>query len=110
MVAGTILIRDERPAMAPLRERLLARPAAESRFRFDAAALRRAREGDIRAVESVLERWGKLKSDQREMLAAGMCDPLARRLGVEPPHHAERRRWLEDFLAAEYRRRDRQLG
>ena len=36
--------------------------------------------------------------------------PLAQRLKVEPPEMQQRQQFLEDLLAAEYRRQSRQLG
>ena len=110
MVAGTIIVVDQTTKMSGLRERLLKRSAAEIRFHFDNLTLQRARTNDIEAIEKILERWRSVKQKQKKQLLAHICDPLAKRLQVEPPEPENRLRFLLDFLAAEYRRQYRQLG
>ncbi len=110
MVAGTVVVKEEPPTMSGLRERLLRRPASESMFRFDGATLERARASDVEAVEQILDRLREIGPQIRTKLLEGACVPLAKRLKLEPPEPAQRRRFLEDFLAAEYRRQYRRLG
>ncbi|NQT38918.1 MAG: RDD family protein [Planctomycetes bacterium] len=110
MVAGTIVISDKPREMGDLRHALLQRPAAESRFRFDNAALGRARKNDFEAVEKILERWSQLDHHQQNALLDQVVLPLAQRLKVEPPEMEQRQQFLEDLLAAEYRRQSRNLG
>ncbi|MCY3021944.1 MAG: RDD family protein [Planctomycetota bacterium] len=110
MVAGTVLVSDEPAKMSGLRERLLRRLPVESVFRFDGAALAKARREDFEAVERILDRWPELKTDTRAALLESICGPLSKRLDMEPPEPALRLRFLEELLAAGYRREHRQLG
>jgi uncharacterized RDD family membrane protein YckC len=110
MVAGTIVIVDRPEPVGAVRDQLAGRSAAESRFRFDAAALKRLRPGDVQAVEQILERWPRLPGAQRVHLLDRIVPPLAARLEVDEPERALRIAFLEDLLAAEYRRQNRNLG
>jgi|GEM_PF-705596 len=110
MIAGTILIKEEIGTINPLRERLLNSDPAARVFQFSAPTLTRARPIDIEAVEKFLERAGRLQPHARETLLMALCNPLARRMQVDPPDEKLRHRFLEDFLTAEYRRQYRQLG
>jgi hypothetical protein len=93
-----------------VRESLSQRAPAEARFRFDRAALGRARPNDLQAIEKILARWGILNDMERETLLDQIIGPLCARLQVEPPASADRLGFLEDLLAAEYRRQGRRLG
>lgn len=110
MVAGTVVVREEQSAISRLRESLLKRPSSESAFRFDGPALERARPSDVEAVERILERRSEVDPRARREILDRACVSLAERLKVEPPEPAKQRRFLEDFLAAEYRRQYRRLG
>jgi uncharacterized RDD family membrane protein YckC len=110
MVAGTVVVKEERSGMGRLRQRLLKRPAAESAFTFDGPSLERLRPSDVEAVERILERWNDVDPRVRKKVLEGACAPLAERLKVGPPEPARQRRFLEDLLAAEYRRQHRRLG
>ena len=72
--------------------------------------LKRARPQDFEAVEKILERWGQIGEMQKEILLAQIVAPLARRLKATEPPEADRVAFLEDLLAAEYRRQHRSLG
>ncbi len=110
MVAGTIVVNDDVQQVSNVREVLGSRSAQESRFRFDAATLRRARPQDFTAIERILERWHDLDLDERETLTDRVVSSLAERLKTEVPTVDDRARYLEDLLAAEYRRQNRNLG
>lgn len=114
MVAGTILVSDEQAKLGGLRDRLLSRDAAEAVFRFDPGMLKHLRTQDVEAMERILERWHQLDPVSRDTtlrpLLDKISDPLASRIGTEPPDVAQRLRFLEDLLAAEYRRQYRHLG
>ncbi len=110
MLAGTLCISDEQKTLGSLREVLLARPATEREFRFDIGALNRARQTDIEAVERILENIPTMTEERQAYLLEIICNPLAERLQVPEPDPGSRRQFLEDFLAADYRRRQRQLG
>jgi uncharacterized RDD family membrane protein YckC len=109
VVAGTVVVVDEPSSFSAIQE-LLDRGYADCEFHFDARMLSRARPQDINAVERVLERWESLSEADRESLLERLVVPLAARLQVDAPAPEQRRRFLEDFLAAEYRRQHRQLG
>ena len=110
MVAGTVVVAEASDTLGEMRTALLRRPAAESKFRFDGSMLARALPVDIQAVERILERWRQIPGPQFLDLLNVICDPLARRLGVQPPDSADRQEFLQDFLAAIYRREARRLG
>jgi uncharacterized RDD family membrane protein YckC len=110
MVAGTVVVADASDTLGVLRTALLKRPAAECKFRFDGSMLARALPVDIEAVERILERWREIPGPQFLDLLNMICDPLARRLGVQTPDAADRQEFLQDFLAAIYRREGRRLG
>jgi len=110
MAAGTVVVSTAEEKLSDLRVQLLARPAAESRFRFDGTMLNRATATDIEAAERILDRWSELKDSQRNELLARAVEPLARRLGSEVPDPAQRHEFIQEFLAATYRREARRLG
>ncbi|HEY1785008.1 MAG TPA: RDD family protein [Pirellulales bacterium] len=110
LVAGTIVVTDQHAALGTLREELIARAADQPQFRFDAAVLSRARPQDVLAVEKILQAIGKLSAGDRQSLLGRLVRPLAARLAVECPAEADWLTFLEEFLAAEYRRQYRKLG
>jgi uncharacterized RDD family membrane protein YckC len=110
LVAGTIVIVDEKAELGSMRDELGGQKALDSQFRFDATSLGRARPQDVTAVEKLLERWWSLTDDQRQQLLGRIVPPLAARLQVECPPPADWYVFLRDFLAAEYRRQHRKLG
>jgi uncharacterized RDD family membrane protein YckC len=110
MVAGTVVVADASETLGVMRTALLKRPAAECKFRFDGSMLARALPVDVEAVERILERWRAIPGPQFLDLLNVISDPLARRLGVQPPDAADRQEFLQDFLAAVYRREAQRLG
>ena len=109
MVAGTIVISDESEDLANVRHQLSSRNAAEARFRFDHARLMRLAREDFDAVERILDRWNSLPPDQQLSLLDRLVEPLCRKMQTDEPPLDERLLFLEDLLAAEYRRQDRHL-
>ena len=109
MVAGTIVISDEAEELAEVRHELSGRNAAESRFRFDHAKLTRLAREDFDAVERILDRWNSLPSVQQRTLLDRLVGPLCKKMQTDEPPVEERVEFLEDLLAAEYRRQDRHL-
>ena len=85
------------------------RNASEARFRFDHAKLSRLSREDVDAVERILDRWNSLPAMQQDNLLDRIVVPLCKKLQVEEPPPSERVEFLEDLLAAEYRRQDRHL-
>ena len=109
MVAGTIVVTDASEDLAEVREELSSRPASEARFRFDHAKLSRLSHQDVDAIERILDRWNTLSTDQRYDLLFRMIPPLCKKMQIDEPPESERAEFLQDLLAAEYRRQDRHL-
>lgn len=110
MAARTLVVAEEAAQISPLRETLAKHPAAESRFRFDVTMLKKCRPEDYEAVEQLLERWHGLAEPMRETVAEKITTAMATRMGCDPPPPKERRDFLIDLLAAEFRRQSRALG
>jgi hypothetical protein len=110
MVAGTVVVFDKPESISNLRLSLSQRPAGEAQFVFNAAMLKRARPQDLAAVEKILERWGQLTGDQQQTFLAQLVPPLAARLKTDLPPDDQRLQFLQDLLAAEYRRQHLGLG
>jgi uncharacterized RDD family membrane protein YckC len=109
MVAGTIVVSDQPEELSGVRQQLAERTAAEARFRFDQAKLGRLRPSDFEAAERTLERWAMLASDQQQEMVNRLLTALCVRMQVDLPAVADRRGFLEDLLAAEFRRQERHL-
>ncbi|QDV71954.1 RDD family protein [Botrimarina mediterranea] len=112
MVSGTLVVADGDAGLPPLRAALSERSATDAVYRFDATALKKLRAQDTLAIEALLERWTDLPRERRQAMVTAIVPAIATRLGVEPPRTDSEeapRRFLEDLLAAEYRRRSRKL-
>ena len=109
MVASTIVVSDEAEDLAEVRQQLSGRNKAEARFRFDQAKLTRLTREDFDAIERILDRWNSLPSDQQTSLLDRLVGPLCKKMETDTPPEEERVVFLEDLLAAEYRRQDRHL-
>jgi uncharacterized RDD family membrane protein YckC len=110
MAAGTVVVLDRPESIGGLRLALAQRPAAEARFTFDTPALKRVRPQDYAAVEKILENWEQLPGEQQQTFLGQLVPPLVARLRTEPPPIDQRLQFLQDLLAAEYRRQHRSLG
>ena len=110
MVAGTVVITEEKRDLSPVRDQLAERSALESEFRFDGAVLARLSDQDLHAVEQFLERMDTLNGEQQLHLIATLLPPLCKKLQVEEPPLDNGLRFLEDLLGAEIRRQRRGLG
>jgi len=110
MVAGTVVVSDKPAPLSLVREELAERTAVEAKYRFDASSLARLRASDFEAVELLLDRWDDLPQTQLVDFLDALVEPLARRLRTEAPPVDDRLRFLEDLLAAEYRRQSRSLA
>jgi uncharacterized RDD family membrane protein YckC len=110
MVAGTVVVGDEQAEITDVRTQLGGRTALEAEFRFDARALGLLQETDFEAVERLLDRWHSLALDQRERLAGSVITKLAQKMQMPLPMASQSKRFLEDLMAAEFRRQERGLG
>lgn len=110
MVAGTTVVSDRQETFGGLRAQIAVRKAADARFQFDAARLKRARPQDFAAIEKILDRWTQLNDAQRLALLQQMIPGLAARLQTDVPSDDDALQYLTDLLAAEYRRQHRNLG
>lgn len=110
MVSGTIVVSDQPQELSPIRTTLSTQPATDARFRFDNVKLGRLKPNDFSAVEQVLERWPTLRAYERQKLGLSLIESLCRKMQIEElPGLEDHRVFLEDLLAAEFRRQDRQL-
>ena len=110
MVAGTIVVSEEPNQISPVRGTLSRRSATDSKFRITVTMLKRAQVSDFAAIESILERWSSLSIAEQSALTEKIVPALAQRLQTELPTLPDHQQYLEDLLAAEYRRQSRNLG
>jgi hypothetical protein len=110
MVAGTLVVSSARSELSSVRSVLADQKAGEAMFRFDHAMLKRLSPSDFESVERFLERYARLGADEQNRLLQMFADRLAQKLGVESPERHHRATFLQDLLAAELRRRDRNLA
>ncbi len=110
MVAGTVVVFDEKEELSVVRTELAERPALQSEFRFNKAMLSQLSDADMKGIEGLLERWDSIKPEQREHLLGLMVGSLVQKLKVDPPEVHQRLQFVEDVLSAELRRQQRGLG
>ncbi len=110
MVAGTLVISDEVAELIGMREVLSERKAVDAVFRFDAGMLKKLRPDDLHAVEQMLERGHAVEPIKRQKIALRLVSGLCERMCCDAPPEAQRMTFMEDLLAAEYRRQSRHLG
>lgn len=109
MVAGTLVVADEKSRLSDVRIQLSRRSAQEARFRFDRRQLQQLGKQDFVAIEEILQRASSLDESRRLQLLQSCSSRLAARLGVAAPSDTEYGRFLEDLLASELRRQERML-
>jgi hypothetical protein len=109
MASGTLVVFDAPRDLPRTRGRLAEQSASEARYRFDYAKLARLKPGDIATVEQLVERWLRLSSAQRQDIGNRLLPALCKRMQMDEPPTEERLTFLEDMLAAEYRRQERRL-
>ena len=109
MVAGTCVIREDVEELPQVRSDLSERKVADSTYRFDHARLSKLTSSDYEAIERILDRWDSLKSEQQLTLLDKLVPPLCRKMKMDEPAESQRIAFLEDLLASEYRRQDRNL-
>lgn len=110
LVAGTLVVTDEAAQISTIREVLSSRQASESKFRITGAMLKRAQPADFSAIESILERWPELPDAHSNALTMKIVPVLAEKMQTEAPELPDHRQFLEDLLAAEFRRQSRSMG
>jgi uncharacterized RDD family membrane protein YckC len=110
MVAGTIVVVDDTTEFSPVRVLLGERTAAEAEFRFDSSMLKRLNSSDYHAIERVLDRLTAMKPEAADELIRVYVTQIATKLGIDAPPPERQQRFLEDLLAAEFRRQDRSLA
>jgi uncharacterized RDD family membrane protein YckC len=110
MVAKTLVVSSATTELSAVRRQLSERHAGEAVFRFDYTTLKRLAPADFESVEQLLDRYADLSTQEQATLAQTFADRLAQKLNVEPPVPLQRVQFLEDLLAAEFRRQDRNLA
>ena len=104
------MISDEVAELVGMREVLSERKAVDAVFRFDAGMLKKLRPDDLHAVEQMLERGHAVEPMKRRQITQRLVAGLCERMGCDVPEEGQRREFMEDLLAAEYRRQSRHLG
>jgi hypothetical protein len=110
MVAGTIVVKDSVSSISGLRGHLLNRNPSLITYTFSNQAIAKVSKNDLQAIEKLLERWSKIKIDQRELLLNQVTLNLVKILEVESPDKADKLDFLKDFLTAYYKGEYKQLG
>lgn len=110
MVAGTLVVVDEKPTLGAVRSELMGRKALEAEFRFDSKALERLTDSDVTAIEQLLERWKDIAPVERTKFADRLVTALATKCESDQPDQTLHRTFLEDLLAAKLRRETRRLN
>lgn len=109
LVAGTIVIADEKQTSLEARTPLPDDTDYDTLFRFEDRTLRRLPPGDVEAIEKILARWQSLDEPMRASILEQVCDPLAEKLGCAAPPPEKRFHFVRDILRAERRRQARSL-
>lgn len=110
IIGGTIVIADRKAELSAVRTALSGHSPDNTLFRFEAPLLAKLPVSDVKTVERLLERWESLEADTWDTLSERVIQSLVVRLKMEPPASSDRKQFLEEFLAAEYRRQDRAIG
>lgn len=110
LVGGTIVIVDNKVKLSDLRQKLSSRTSLDSKYVFDYSTLNLADAQDFETIEEILEGVGKLEVYKRTEILRMVVIPLAAKLEVDAPPAQDFQRFLEDLLAAEFRRQNRKLG
>jgi uncharacterized RDD family membrane protein YckC len=110
MAAGTLVVSEHVDRIRLVRRELAGRNELDARFRFDGARLARLRPVDVEFVERLVDRWDEVPRSQLRRLLDRTIPPLAVRLGCAEPPPGDLLPFLEDLLAAEYRRRARSVA
>ncbi len=110
MAAGTIVVEDRPAPMRLVRKELAGRQALDSHFSFDQSQLGRLRPIDVEFVERLVDRWDEIPVMQLERLVKRAIRSLVKRMRCQVPAKSEQLTFLEDLLAAEYRRRSRRVS
>ncbi|MEE2643204.1 MAG: RDD family protein [Planctomycetota bacterium] len=110
LIAGTIVLDDEKPELSPVREHLAQQSALDARFHFDHTRLGRIEPEEFEKLEVILTRLEGVPDQQKQEVLRMVVLPLAQKMDMDPPPEAEHRLFLEQLLAAEFRRQNRSLG
>ena len=110
MVAGTVVIMEDKAHVSPMRELLAARDPERIVYRFAPAQLSKLADRDVEALEKYCERREQLPGRQREDIAAKITRGLSIRVGLgEPVAKEAEEQFIADLLDAHYRREAREL-
>jgi len=105
MAAGTIVIMEEPTHVSPMRELLATRIPSEAVFPYTPADAARHDPKDVHGMELYCEYRGEMHPEHRERTLGQILDVVLTRLGYDQPVAPNQRdRFIEDLLAAHYRR------
>ncbi len=110
MVAGTIVIAEVQETVSSVRTKISAQSSANHKFRFDAVKLKKLKPQEYSKIETFLERYKNLSPDNQTLFLNQILTPITQIMKTELPVEEERILFLQDLLAAEYKRQSRLLG
>ncbi len=105
MAAGTIVILEEPAHASPMRELLAARDPQDAVFPVSGADASRLLPVDVHGMEEFCEVRAAMHPEHRERILQAMVNVLTQRIGYNQPVETNlRERFIEELLAAHYRR------
>lgn len=110
MLAGTIVIDEAKKELSPIREKLSGIGAADAMFPFDHVKLGKIEPSEFQKVEVILQRIDSVSVNEKSVILNTVVSALVEKMQIDLPKEEYFRRFLEDLLAAEYRRQNRKLG
>lgn len=110
LIAGTIVIDETKKELSPVREKLSGVSAADAMFQFDHAKLSRIEPAEFHKIEIILQRVDSLSEVEKNQILSMVVLSLVDKMQIDPPSELNYKRFLEDVVAAEYRRQNRKLG
>lgn len=110
ILAGTVVLEDQKVELSEVRQKLANQSALDAQFTFDYTRLEKITPEQFGKIETILERLNSLPIYQKRDVLQMVVLPLAQQIDVDPPKETEYQLFLEQLLAAEYRRQNRSLG
>lgn len=110
LLAGTIVIDESKKELSPIREKLSGIGAADAMFQFDHAKLGKIEPSEFQKIEIILQRIESVSDNEKHNILGMVVSSLVEKMQIDPPKAEHLKRFLEDILAAEYRRQNRKLG
>ena len=110
LLAGTVVLEDQKVELSDVRQKLSGQSSLDAKFKFDYAKLDRVKPDQFEKIETILERINGLAIYQKRDVLKMVVLPLAEQMEMDPPEDFDYQVFLEELMAAEYRRQNRSLG